>query len=187
MKKALIGIAVVAVIGVAGWAVSSWPPSGAGKATGSLVKPAKGGKMQAALWEDLAQHEDTYLDAYADYFQTRPDEPVELVNAFNELAYNVTGHGGLWRKTVPDKYFGCQANEHMPVCKEFKKMQGTFSRWDKLQEKMLEVGSKREAQKFIRKHGKELQEYLRYYVPTDESFSAVQATPFFTENLSSAM
>jgi len=187
MKKALIGIAVVAIIGVAGWAVTQWPPSGAGKATGSAVKPKAAGKMEAALWDDLSQHEDTYLDAYAEYFQTRPDEPVELVNAFNELAYNVTGHGGLWRKTVPDKYFGCQANEHMPICKKFKQMQGTFSKWDKLQEKMLDVGSKREAKKFIKKHHKELEEYLRYFVPADESFSAVQATPFFTDNMASAM
>ncbi len=112
---------------------------------------------------------------------------MELVNAFNELAYNITGPGGLWRKTVPDKYFGCVSNEHMPICKKFKQVNETFTKWDKLQEQMLDIGDNRAAKKFLKQHQKEIEDYLRLYVPTDESFSAVQATPFFSENLAASM
>jgi hypothetical protein len=187
MKKAVIGVAVVAVVAVGVWVMMNYPPAPAGKATGSIVKPGKADVMQQKLWDELAKQEDNYLDSYAEYFESRPDEPMELLNAFNEVAYNITGHGGLWRKTVPDKYFGCANNEHMPICKKFKQELNSFSKWDKFQDQMNDVGSNREAKKFIKQHHKELEEYLRYYVPVDESFSAVQATPFFSENLASAM
>ncbi len=187
MKKAIIAVAVVAVLGVAVYAVLNYPPKPAGQATGSAVKPRKVDALQKTMWQELSKYETQYLGAYAEYFESQPDEPLELVNAFNELAYSVTGPGGLWRKTVPDKYFGCAANDHMPICKKFNEMNQTFSRWDKLQQEMLDIGDNRQAKKFLQKHEKELQEYLETYVPADESFSAVQATPFFSKNLASSM
>ncbi len=187
MKKALVGLAVVLVVGGGIWALMNYPPSPTGKATGSAVKPRQGDALQKALWSELSKYEDDYLGAYAEYFENSPDEPLELVNAFNELAYNITGPGGLWRKTVPDKYFGCAANDHMPICKKFKETQQTFSKWDKLQEEMLDIGDNRTARKFLKKNQKDLETYLKDFVPEDESFSAVQATPFFSNNLASAM
>jgi len=187
MKKAVIGVAVVAVVGVAAWAVLNWPPTGAGKATGSAIKPRPAKGLQKALWEDLARYEEDYLDAYAEYFETKPDEPMELLFAFNELAYNMTGPGGLWRKTVPDKYFGCAAHDHLPICRKFKEMHKGFSKWDSMQEQINNLDNKRQAQKFLKANGEELQQYIKLFVPEDESFSAVQATPFFSENLASAM
>jgi len=187
MRKALIGVAVVAVVAVAVWAVMNYPPKPAGKATGSVVKPKAARGMQKALWEELAQHEDAFLDAYAEQFQAMPNEAQEVLAAYSELSYQITGFGGLWRKTVPDKYFGCAANDHMPICKKFKQVHNSFSKWDKLQEQIMELDTEKQARKFLKKNGKELQEYIRYYVPKDESFSAVQATPFFSENLASSM
>ena len=187
MKKAIIGLAVVAVVGVAVWALVSYPPKGAGKATGSVVKPSQAKGMQRALWEELAVYEDDYLDAYAEYFESKPDEPMELLFAFNELAYNVTGPGGLWRKTVPDKYFGCAHHDHLPICKKFNDMKNDFSRWDKLQDQINNLDDNKQAKRFLNKHGNELKGYIKKYVPTDESFTAVQATPFFSENLAQHM
>jgi hypothetical protein len=187
MKKALVGVAVVLVVGVAIWAVSNWPPTSAGKATGSVPKGKQAQGVEAALWEDLSRFEGAYLSAYAEQFEARPDEPTEVLFAFNELAYKVTGPGGLWRKTVPDKYFGCVQNEDMPICLKFKQTERTFSKWDKIQEQINDLADDKAARKFVKEHGKELQEYIRQYVPTDESFSAVQATPFFSDNLASAM
>ena len=165
----------------------NYPPAPTGNATGSAVKPRQADALQQALWSELAKHESAYLGAYAEYFEGSPNEPLELVNAFNELAYNITGPGGLWRKTVPDKYFGCAANEHMPICQKFKETQQTFSKWDKLQAQMLDIGDDRAARKFLKSHQQELEQYLRDFVPENESFSAVQATPFFSNNLASAM
>lgn len=187
MKKAIVGLAVLLVVGAGVWVMMNYPPEPTGSATGSAVKPRQGDALQKALWQELSKYEGEYLGAYAEYFETTPDEPLELVNAFNELAYNITGPGGLWRKTVPDKYFGCAANDHMPICKKFKEVNQTFSKWDALQEQMLDIGDNRSAKKFLKKHKKDIEDYLRLYVPEDESFSSVQATPFFTDNLSASM
>jgi len=187
MKKIALGVVVVGVVVAAAWAVMNYPPKGAGQATGSAVKPKKAPPVQMAMWEELAKYESSYLGSYAEYFQNKPDEPMELLNAFNELAYSVTGPGGLWRKKVPDKYFGCSANDDLPICGKFKQVERTFSQWDKLQQEMMDIDNNKQAQKFLTDHAKEMEEYIRTFVPSDESFSAIQSTKFFADNLASSM
>ncbi len=187
MKKVVVGVAVAVVVAGAVYAVLNWPPTPSGQATGSSIRPGSDAALQNAMWEALAAHESTYLKAYSEQFQARPDDPLEVLAAFNELAYNVTGRGGLWRKTVPDKYFGCAANEELPICGQFRKLEPELSKWDGLQEQMMSIESPKEARKFLREHGREMEEYLKTYVPQDESFTAVQATPWFSRNLASSM
>jgi hypothetical protein len=143
----------------------------------------KAPQLYLSLWEAMARHEDTYLGAYAEQFRTKPEDAMELLTAFTELVYNVTGHGGLWRKTVPQKYFGCSSNSHMPICRKFEQLQANFVEWDKLQEAIMDIETESQAREFLQAHGKELREYIKEYVPENESFSAVQKTPFFSKNL----
>ncbi|MBM4373411.1 MAG: hypothetical protein FJ098_17270, partial [Deltaproteobacteria bacterium] len=157
-----------------------------GRATGSRVTP-RGPTPQQVLWEGLATYEDTYLMAYADYFQSGDSDPLELLNAFNELAYKVTGAGGIWRDTVPNKYFGCQANEDFAICVELRRSEEVLSRWDAFQEAAGAVETPLQASRFLVKHGAEMQEYLDTYVPRNDSLSAIQATSFFSSRLAPAL
>jgi len=188
MKKTLVVVAGVVVLAGAAALLYHFQQDPTGSARGSSVKRAAAQKaLQQELWSQLSTYEGEYLGAYADQFQQRPDDPMELLTAFNELAYNVTGYGGLWRKTVPDKYFGCAANEHLPVCRKFKQVQADFTEWDKLQEQIMDIETERQARKFLMKNGGKLQAYIETFAPRDESFTAVQSTPFFQENLSAAL
>jgi len=185
--KLAVGAAVLVVVVAAVWTVVNWPPFGAGKATGSLVKPKAGKAMTQAMWTELSKHQESFLTAYADQFQAMPDDAEEVLAAFSELSFQVTGPGGLWRKTVPNKYFGCEANEELPICGKFKAMEKTYSKWDQLQQQMMDLDSPKQASAFLKDHEKEIREYLETFVPSDESFSAVQATAFFEKNLASAL
>jgi len=127
----------------------------------------------------MAAHEQTYLNAYAEHFQTLPEDPVELLTAFNELAYNVTGYGGLWRKTVPQEYFGCADNQDTPVCQDYIRFQSEFERWDRLQDDIGGIDTEDKARDYLQAHADELLEHIRQYVPADQSYAAVRATPTY--------
>ena len=184
MKKTVFLVAGLAVLAGAVGILLYLQTDPTGSARGSSVKRAAAVKaLQQELWGEMAKFEGSYLDAYAEQFRAAPDDSMELLTAFNELAYNITGYGGLWRKTVPDKYFGCANNEHMPVCARFKQLQSSFSEWDKLQEEIMDVETERQARRFLMNNGGKLQAYIQTYAPADESFSAVQSTPFFRDHL----
>jgi len=152
--------------------------SGEGKARSADRKD-----LYESLWKAMAAHEQTYLNAYAEHFRTMPEDPIELLFAFNELVYAVTGYGGLWRKTVPEKYFGCANNEYIPMCQGFKQLQLDFRKWDSLQEEIMAIQTERQARRFLEAHGKELHEYIRKFVPRDQSFSAIAETPIYSDLL----
>ncbi len=186
-KKLLVGGAVGASIAAAIILVFTLGTGPTGQATGSKVRKAGKETVKQAVWNDLASHEDTYLVAYSDYFQEGDTDALELLSAFNELAFQVTGAGGLWRDTVPNKYFGCQMNDDFEICVELKKAEEAFAKWDAFQQKAAEIDSGFQATKFIVRHGGEMREYLQTFVPANESLSAVQDTPFFARNFAPSL
>lgn len=186
-KKLLIGGAVGASIAAALILVLTLGTGPTGQATGSKVRKADKKTVKQAVWNELASHEDTYLAAYADYFQEGDTDALELLGAFNELAYQVTGSGGLWRDTVPNKYFGCQMNADFEICVELERAEETFAKWDAFQRQASEVDSSHQAARFILRNGDQMQEYLQTFVPANESLSAVQDTPFFGQKFAPSL
>ncbi len=187
MKKVLIGGAVAASLAAVIILVVALGSGPTGQATGSKVRKSGKKTVKQEIWTDLAAYEDSYLSAYADYFQEGDTDPLELLSAFNELAFQVTGAGGIWRDTVPNKFFGCQMNEDFEICIEFEKAEASLAKWDAFQEKAAEVDSGFTATKFIVRHGAEMREYLQTFVPENESLSAVQATPFFASRFAPSL
>jgi hypothetical protein len=183
-KKFLVGGALVLVVGLVVVGLTYWPPQEAGKATGMIGKGSlQDIQLQKELWGALSTYEKSFLAAYSDQLAEQPDDPLELVAAFNELAYGVTGPGGLWRKTVPEKFFGCNADQETPACQSLKQSEAQFQRWDKLQQAANEVEQPRDALKFLKAHRAEIDEYLKTMVPVSDSMTSVEATPFFTANI----
>lgn len=185
-KKILIGATLVLFVGIVAGGLMYWPPEDAGNAIGRVSKQDM--EMQKELWGSFSKYERSFLSAYSEQFSEQPNDPLELVSAFNELAYGVTGPGGLWRKTVPNKYFGCAADQDTPVCQSLKQAaDAEFQRWDKLQQAANDVEEPKDALKFLRTHRKDIDEYLQSLVPEKESMSAVQATPFFADKIAPAL
>jgi len=174
-------VAAVVVVTVA-VAVVLLRPAPTGRATGE--RPPK---EALALWQALARFQEPYLAAWDERFSGEPADTLEVLVGFNELASGVTGFGGVWRKTVPNDYFGCPADPETPICQGLAAAAKNFGRFDAWQQAILDLESDRDAQQFLAKNGPALLEYLETYVPADRSFSAIQATPFFAQNLAAAL
>jgi hypothetical protein len=187
-KKVLIGGVLVLVLGVVVAGLMVWPPQEAGNATGIIGRGAKQDLvLQKELWGQFAPYEKSFLSAYSEQLTEQPDDPMELVAAFNELAYGVTGPGGLWRKTVPEKFFGCAADQEAPACQSLKEAEAQFQRWDKLQQAANEIDLPKDALKFLKANRAEIDEYLKTMVPVNDSMSSIEATPFFAANIAPSL
>ncbi len=134
-------------------------------------------------WDTLETRCAVYLEAYEELFDERPDDALEVLAAFNEVAYRVTGPGGLWRRDVPGTFFGCPFNDHLPICRRFVELESLFTEWDEMQQRIEEIDSERAARRFLREHGDGLIEYLEYYVPAAVNLSGVLSTSLFTQRI----
>ncbi len=185
MKRTLvivIGVTALVAVGV----VLAWlRPEPTGMAIGRL-KPAER-QMHLKLWSALEPGGQTYLQEWAEELQDPPEDPLMLIDAFNEMAFAVTGPTGFWRKTVPNKFFGCKADPSSPPCMSLKKAAGDFQRWDKLQTTLGKIESSRAARRALKKHGKDMEEYLTTMVPKAEGIDGLQSTPFFNKTLAPYM
>ena len=182
-KKAILGTVILAVVALAAVLVGKYLVDPSGSAIGKRTRRDSGKRMEQNLWKELSRYEETFLRNYFASLDKGQKSCLELIAGFNELAYSVTGHGGLWRQTVRNKYFGCGMNEHMTVCQQLKAAEKDFAQWDALQQKSMRISTERQACRFLRKHGNKMERYIRTYVPQDESFSSVRATPYFSQNL----
>lgn len=181
------GLLVGALL-LTGFLILRYGTDPSGMATGSKRGAQVQDKIiQQELWEDLSRYESNYLASYAEAFREKPDDPMELLTAFNELAYSVTGPGGLWRKKVPQKYFGCQMNEQLEICQRFLQVESEFRQWDKLQAEISNLETRHQALRFLGEHRQDLKAYMGRYVPESEADSSVQATPFFQDKLAGAL
>lgn len=174
MKKALIAAGLVVLLAAVGTGVFLARQDPTGMAVGD-------GGAQRALWDAMAPHGEQFLNAYGDQLAAPPDDPMLALSAFNELAYSITGRGGLWRKMLPTQYFGCGANQADPICGAFREAEPAMAGWDKLQARIADLPDERAARAFLRQNGAVLQEYIRTFVPRDRSLTAVRATPFFRD------
>lgn len=174
MKKwilAAAGAVLLAGVGAGLWLVREDPT---GMALGD-------GGAQKALWNALAPSA-RFLKAYNDQLSQPPDDPMLALTAFNELAYAMTGPSGLWRKTVPKRYFGCDVDDTPPLCQEFKRLDALLAPWDQLQQRIASVPDERAARTLLRENARRFQEYVRTFVPADASLDQVQQTPFFRDH-----
>ena len=180
MKKGLVLSGIIVAIGAVGGLLFQFGGGApAGLATGSSTKAA-------ALWEHMEPYQDTYLKAYKGAFDDDAPTSMDVLEAWNEIAYSVTGQGGFWRKTVGNLWFGCQVNGQLEVCRALAKASGDFEKWDKVQTKIAELPESK-ASRFLAKNHKKLVSYLETYAPLKKNEAGMKATSFFQANLADAM
>ena len=178
MKRLMPLFALLLLVGSAGYIVLSTDHDPTGQATGQSAS--------VALWADLSAYEGSFLKSYRGAFETERPEPMEVLEAFNELGFAVTGHGGFWRRTVRDQWLGCEMNAETAACKSLEKALGELADWDAFQEKVSNV-SEAGAKRFLARNHRKMRAYLSRYVPAQKSATSMEATGFYNSHLAVAM
>ena len=109
-------------------------------------------------------------------------DPLDTLDAMAELMIQVTGPTGLWRKTMPETWFGCKDTPDSPPCRKVTEMSRDLHKADALHEEVTRV-TRSGSGGWLRHNEARLLDYLATYVPAEPSLSAVQATPYFQSKL----
>lgn len=176
-KQVRVIVSLVVAVATVGFLVWRYGGEPAGLATGST-------KAQV-LWSHLEPYTDSYLKAYAGAFDDQPPTPIDVLEAFNELGYTVTGPGGFWRATVPNQWMGCKVNVELPACKALAKLEPELKKWDAFQAKIDGLSPKK-ASRFLAANQKKMVRYLDTWVPRAKSETGMKATKIYAQKLSSS-
>jgi hypothetical protein len=154
----------------------------------ALIGASVGGsQLHLELWARLGSYESSHLRTWKDALASPDPSTREVLDAFNELGYTITGPAGFWRKTVPNQWFGCDTDTTSVVCKTLAASSaGELKEWDAFQTEIAELPDGKEIA-FLRKNLKRMMTYLDTWVPRTASMSDMQATGFYKEKLEKVM
>jgi len=176
-KQIRVITSLVVAVATVGFLIWNYGGEPAGLATGTT-------KAQS-LWSHLEPYTDSYLKAYSGAFDEQAPQPMDVLEAFNELAYSVTGPGGFWRTTVPNQWMGCQVNAELPACAALTGLEPDLKQWDSFQSK-IDGLSPSKASRFLATNQKKIVRYLKTYVPAVKSESGMKSTGIYSAKLSKA-
>lgn len=151
----------------------------------TAAEPAEAGESDedvVEVWRALNRYRRSFLVAWADKLSGPPASAMETLDAFNELMAQVTGPGGLWRKTMPREWYGCVDAPGTEQCKRLAKANEELEVWDAYQKKLLaQKGAA--AKGWLKTNKPRILAYLDRYVPLTASLSAAQSTGFYVDKL----
>lgn len=179
-QSVVISLALLGVVGGGGYYVWQAKQDPAGLATG------RASPKTSQLWSRLQGYKESYLRRYFMAFERESPTPTDALEAFNELAYQVTGPGGFWRKEVPNRWLGCKNQPESASCGAIDVMSEEMGRWDTLQEQIVGLGEA-DAGRFLDEHAADFATYLDTMVPEEPSSAGMQKTPLFEKHLKAAM
>jgi hypothetical protein len=176
-KQVRVIMSLLVAVSTVGFLIYQYGGEPAGLATGST-------KAQT-VWNHMEPYTNSYLKAYSGAFDEQPPTPMDVLEAFNELGYSVTGPGGFWRTTVPNQWMGCQINGELPACKALSALEPDLKKWDTFQSK-IDGLSPKQASRFLAANHKKMVRYLDTYVPSAKSETGMKATSVYTKKLAQA-
>ncbi len=121
---------------------------------------------------------DPYLMAWRERLDVAEPDAMEVLEAFNELAFQVSGAGGFWRKTVHQDWFGCPSAPSSEQCVKLAKAEPALVAADRLQHEIGNLAHSRAAS-WLRRNEQRLVTYLEDLVPKQTSFTAMKETSFY--------
>lgn len=158
-------------------------PSSFSKGGGGNVAASAG----AELWTRLKAYDQTYLKTWRQALASdAPPSPDDIVDAFNELAFAVTGPAGFWRQQVPNRWFGCANEAGSAPCLRLGEMSKELTAWDDIQKQIGELDAGR-AGYFLAHNQARIVKYLETYVPATPSFAGMKETPFYKTRLAATL
>ena len=139
-------------------------------------------KRAEALWKRLGTYDKTYLVRWAPVFKMEGRYASDLIDAWNDLGYALTGPDGLWRTTVPDVWFECHKKPDQKVCQGLKAHEEVFREWDVFQEKISRMEPRRGGS-FLLDHIGDIEQHLDTYVMDNPTRESMEKTKFYREFL----
>ena len=175
---------LVVVVGVAVVLVTIEPSDPSGRATGVT---------KSKLWQDLSEHQGTFLSSWAEAFEGDEPDAIEVAEAWGELAHAVAGRSGFWRSQVRKEWFGCgtggaadddedDESDEVDPCRQLEKVEGELKKWDGLIKQVQSI-SERSAPRFMRKNEKRMREFVSRFVPSQTSASGMKETPVYQAHM----
>jgi len=184
MIRRLVFAAVVAVVAGAFLFAGCKNEGPTGKATGTVARSPEAVEFLNSMWGMLSEYQGSFLQSYESQFKSKPEDPLAILRAFDELMYAVTGPSGLWRSYVPKQHFGCAANHTEPICMQLQKLDLAFLPWETFHVQLSTIDSADEAEAFLTMYSGKLKQFVEYYVPNGRGLDAIQGTLFFKDQLS---
>ncbi len=162
------------------------PPSSSGGVSPRKA-PEKREKVEkdvdvGAVWLALSPYGNNLLKNWKRALDKPPASAHDVLAAFSELMVQVSGPTGIWRKTVPNDWFGCPANPAQEQCTKLKVATAEFRAWDTLQRSM-ERQSPESARGWIKRNRRRLMGYLARYVPQSPNLTGLQQTPLYLDKV----
>ncbi len=127
-----------------------------------------------------------FLRGWKDKLEAPVVEPIDALDALAELMVQATGPTGLWRKTMPEAWFGCREAPDSLQCRKLADLDSEFRKADTLHDEVTRV-SRGAAGHWLRKNDDRVIAYLETYVPLEPSLSGIQATPLYQNRLKDAV
>lgn len=168
-------------------AKGSGEPSVAGAAVAKpsvqpVAKVETGDSKTAKKIAGLLLARPSFVRSWRAKLETPAVEPIDVLDALAELMVLATGPTGLWRKTMPQEWFGCRKAPDSAPCKRLTEMETDFRKADSLHDEVTRVG-RAQADGWLRRNDDRVINYLEAYVPTEPSLSGIQATPLYINRL----
>lgn len=169
-----------------------WPVSPESLAAATAEQFAKkvstvaGPTAPAEFWNRLKDFDGSYLKNWRAQLQADPASATDVVDAFNELAIQVTGPTGFWRKTVPEQWLGCKENGETPPCQKMAELKSELAQWDAISQQISALPPEK-AKAFVQKNLARMNAYLDTYVPVEPSSEAMKKTAFFQKHLATLL
>ncbi|MBI5611427.1 MAG: hypothetical protein HY902_21320 [Deltaproteobacteria bacterium] len=158
------------------------PPAAPDPAPAVEPEPSTPDGKTAKDVADLLLERKVFVRAMVDKLQKPAPDPADVVDALVETMVQVTGPTGLWRKTMPQEWFGCLAAADTPACLRLRDLDRDLRHADALHTEASGL-SRGQSGGWLRRSEARVVEYLRTYVPLEASLAGVQATPFYREKL----
>jgi uncharacterized protein YbjQ (UPF0145 family) len=134
------------------------------------------------VWKAIGRYKGLFLKHWADRLVNAPASAQEALDAMNELMAQISGPAGLWRKRVPQEWFGCGDNPKSEQCVKLVAAVDEFGPWERFSEQMLKQKGAG-AKTWLKRNKARMLGYMTRYVPSVESLSGLQGTPLFAERV----
>ena len=135
-----------------------------------------------AIWERLKKYDKSYLVRWAPVFRRESRYASDLIDAWNDLGYTMTGPDGLWRTKVPNEWLRCDKNPTQKACQALIAHEPIFKEWDVFQEKISRTEPRRGGS-FLLAHVDDLEQHMDTYLMEAPTREAMMEPRFYKEQM----